>query len=161
MAADVNANAAVNPNDVLKPVDGAVNDLDDFLSLENFARMAIQALKDIPITPDLIANLIQFSNGLFGNLEQIQAFVNTLIDGLGLFLAAFPFGTLIPTLLDSLFTVLLAAETRTFGQVLLYKLWDALPKTDTDTLVVRLVESVGKLPRVVVSKLNETNVVIG
>ena len=94
------------------------------MTMAAFARSAAQVLEPLPfITRDSVASLILMTDGVFGNMTGIAAVVSQILNMANLVLSSFPFGALLPILVQVVLNVLMAPQTRYFAKYLLYRVW--------------------------------------
>ena len=111
---------------------------DSNMTMAAFARSAAQVLEPLPfITRDSIASLILMTDGVFGNMTGIAAVVSQVLNMANLILSSFPFGALLPILVQVVLNVLMAPQTRYFAKYVLYRIWLLFPASSNDRYVVQ------------------------
>ena len=109
------------------------------MTMAAFARSAGQVLEPLPfITRDSIASLVLMTDGVFGNMTGIAAVVSQVLNMANLILSSFPFGALLPILVQVVLNVLMAPQTRYFAKYALYRIWLLFPASSNDRYVVQV-----------------------
>lgn len=109
------------------------------MTMAAFARSAAQVLEPLPfITRDSIASLILMTDGVFGNMTGIAAVVSQVLNMANLVLSSFPFGALLPILVQVVLNILMAPQTRYFAKYLLYRVWLLFPASNNDRYTVQV-----------------------
>lgn len=109
------------------------------MTMAEFARSAAQVLEPLPfITRDSIASLILMTDGVFGSMTGIVAVVSQVLNMANLVLSSFPFGALLPILVQVVLNVLMAPQTKDFAKYALYRIWSLFPASSNDRYVVQV-----------------------
>lgn len=109
------------------------------MTMAAFARSAAQVLEPLPfITRDSIASLILMTDGVFGNMTGIAAVVSQVLNMANLVLSSFPFGALLPILVQVILNVLMAPQTRYYAKYMLYQVWKLFPASSNDRYTVQV-----------------------
>jgi hypothetical protein len=109
----------------------------DPLSMDNFLGGAMTALEPLSlITRDTIAQLVMLTDGLFGNLNDITQVLNVIMNMANVVLSTFPFGALVPLLIQGLINIVLSSQTKFFVQYTMFRIWQLLPQTQFDRFQV-------------------------
>lgn len=97
-----------------------------------FINSMTETLVSVGVKKDNVAELIRFSDEVYGNRADIEIILNIVLAASSILLSAFPFGPLLPLVARIGFTILMSPETRYVVQNTLYEVWTDMPLNGTE-----------------------------
>ena len=102
------------------------------LTAANFAAKSVKVLEPLLIDRDVVAQILLFINGFFGNLYKVSDAINIIVEFGTALLKLFPFGSMVSTMIKALFKLAMDPQTKVFFDFVIYEIWLILPANSTD-----------------------------
>ena len=90
------------------------------------------------INRDFVAKAILNVDNVYENSSTILVVSNQIVNLSSFLLKALPLGPVLPFVIQALFALILSPPTRLIVKILLFRLWELIPKNPADHLVVSM-----------------------